>query len=68
MHFLMNVMQVLAFLIIDFYLFLMTYTEMGPITFESNHYHYIAISSLPLPLHTFWKSHIYLLKIGILCI
>ena len=36
-------------------------TEMGPITFESNHYHYhyIAISSLPLPLHTFWKCNHY---------
>ena len=33
--------------------------EMGPITFESNHYHYNAISSLPLPLHTFWKCNHY---------
>ena len=38
-------------------------SEMGPITFESNHYHYhyIAIPSLPLPLplHTFWKCNHY---------
>ena len=36
-------------------------SEMGPITFESNHYHYhyIAISSLPFPLHTFWKCNHY---------
>ena len=35
--------------------------EMGSITFESNelHYHYIAFSSLPLPLHTFLKSNHY---------
>ena len=33
---------------------------MGPITFESNElHHYIAFSSLPLPLHTFWKSNHY---------
>ena len=31
----------------------------GPITFESNRYHYIAISTLPLPLHTFWKFNHY---------
>ena len=34
------------------YLWMILHTEMGSITFESNelHYHYIAFSSLPLPL------------------
>ena len=32
-------------------------TEMGPITFESNHYHYHYIAISSLPLHTFWKCN-----------